>query len=115
MLYQRLRGWPNDLGEQLDEDGKPVFSLGRWGLPINFLAVVYGLAMAINLAWPRQDVYDPDGTNPALQYFALIILTLTAAGGLLAFTIKKRDYRRAIGILPEPATDAEAVADPIPA
>ena len=113
MLYQRLKGWPKVLGEQLDEDGKPVFSLGRWGLPINFLAVVYGLAMAINLAWPRQDVYDPDGTSPALQYFALIVLAVTAVGGLVAFTIKKRAYRRAIGILP--ATDAEPVTDPIPA
>jgi urea carboxylase system permease len=115
MLYQRLKGWPKTLGEQLDEDGKPVFSLGRWGLPINVLAVVYGLAMAVNLAWPRQDVYDPEGTSPVLQYFALIILTLTAVGGLVAFTIKKRDYRRAIGILPEPASDAEAAAEPIPA
>jgi hypothetical protein len=113
MLYQRLKGWPKHLGEQLDEDGKPVFSLGRWGLPINLLAVVYGLAMAVNLAWPRQDVYDPDGTSPALQYFALIILAFTAVGGLVAFTIKKRAYRQAIGILP--ASDAEAVADPVPA
>src|SRR6478752_2173016 len=46
MLYRRLKGWPTELGPQDDELGKPVFSLGRWGLPINILAVVWGLAMA---------------------------------------------------------------------
>ena len=35
MLYRRLKGWPKALGDQQDEDGKPVFSLGRWGLPMN--------------------------------------------------------------------------------
>ncbi len=121
MLYRRLKGWPKELGKQLDEDGKPVFTLGRWGLPVNIIAVVYGLGMAINLAWPRQDVYDPEGTNPALQFFALIILALAAIGGVVAFTIKKRDYRQAIGILPTPtptpapAHDVEAPIDePVP-
>jgi len=108
MLYRRLKGWPRELGEQVDEDGKPVFSLGRWGLPVNLLAVVYGLAMAINLAWPRQDIFDPEGTEPVLRYFALIVLGVTAVGGLVAFTAKKHAYREAIGLLP----DAPAGADP---
>ncbi|HEY5820424.1 MAG TPA: amino acid permease, partial [Propionibacteriaceae bacterium] len=98
MLYRRLKGWPRDLGTQLDEDGKPVFSLGKLGLPINIIAVVYGLVMAINLAWPRPEVFDPAGDSPALPFFPLIILGLTAVGGLVAFTIKKHDYRRAIGV-----------------
>jgi len=108
MLYRRLRGWPKDLGPQPDEDGKPVFSLGRWGLPINIVAVLYGLAMAINLAWPRQSVYDPSGSSPILQYFALIILAVTVVGGVIAFTVKKHDYRRAIGVLPQVVEEAEA-------
>ena len=101
MLYRRLRGWPSELGGQVDEGGRPVFSLGRWGLPVNALAVVYGLAMAINLAWPRQEIFDPEGTDPVLQYFALIVLAVTGLGGLVAFSMKKRAYRAAIGLRPD--------------
>ncbi|MCW2812414.1 MAG: amino acid permease [Friedmanniella sp.] len=109
MLYRRLRGWPTTLGPQNDETGRPAFSLGRWGLPVNIIAVVWGLAMAINLAWPRQDVYDPDGTSPVLQYFGLIVVGLTVLGGVVAFTLKKAAYRQAIGQLsgPVPGEDAE--------
>ena len=31
--------------------------MGRWGLPVNIFAVVWGALMALNLAWPRADVY----------------------------------------------------------
>ncbi len=104
MLYRRLKGWPAELGAQQDETGQPLFSLGRWGLPINVLAVVWGVAMAVNLAWPRQEVFDPEGTSPLLQYFALIILGLTAVGGVVAFNVKKRAYRAAIGYQPGAAS-----------
>ena len=90
MLYRRLKGWPAELGPQNDETGNPVFSLGRWGLPVNILAVVWGLAMAVNLAWPRQEVFDPDGTNVLLQYFALIIVALTLVGGSSLSTSRRR-------------------------
>ena len=115
MLYRRLRGWPKSLGEQLDEDGKPVFSLGRWGLPVNALAVAWGIFMTINLAWPRQAIYDPEGTNVVLQYFALIVLSVTALGGVIAYNVKKHDYRRAIGVLPSSHTEAEAEEAPVSA
>ncbi|MET0694299.1 MAG: amino acid permease [Propionibacteriaceae bacterium] len=108
MLYRRLKGWPTELGPQNDETGKPVFSLGRWGLPVNLLAVAWGLAMAINLAWPRQEVYDPEGTSPLLQYFGLIIVALALVGGVVAFNVKKRAYRLAIGHQPRPADTVEA-------
>ncbi len=100
MLYRRLTGWPAELGPQNDETGVPVFSLGRWGLAVNILAVVWGVAMAVNLAWPRQEVFDPEGTSPLLQYFALIILALTIVGGIVAFHVKKGAYRAAIGVKP---------------
>ncbi|PWJ53056.1 amino acid/polyamine/organocation transporter, APC superfamily [Quadrisphaera granulorum] len=106
MLYRRLKGWPKELGPQQDELGKPVFSLGRWGLPINVLAVLWGLAMAINLVWPRQEVYDPEGTSPVLQYFGVIFVALTAIGGYVAFTVKKKAYRAAIAGLPGSDTAA---------
>ena len=54
MLVKRLRGeWPKP-------DHGPHFSLGRWGLPVNIFAVVYGLAMTVNLALPRAEVYGSD-------------------------------------------------------
>lgn len=42
-LRARLKGWR--------PAGK--FSLGRWGLPVNVAALVYGVLAAINMAWPR--------------------------------------------------------------
>jgi hypothetical protein len=51
MLIKRLRGeWPRP------EHG-PYFNLGRWGLPINLFAVVYGTIVAFEIAWPRAAVY----------------------------------------------------------
>jgi urea carboxylase system permease len=51
MMLRRFRGeWPRP-------DHGPYFSLGRWGLPLNVVAVVYQVAVTINLAWPRPDIY----------------------------------------------------------
>ncbi len=51
MLRRRLRGeWPRP------EHG-PYFNLGRWGLPVNIFAVVYGTLIAFEIAWPRAAVY----------------------------------------------------------
>src|SRR6516162_5911633 len=44
ILRARLRGWPRT---------KAPFRLGRWGMLVNVLALVYGGAMLINFAWPR--------------------------------------------------------------
>ena len=112
MLVQRFRGWGKQFEGQLDEVGKPLFSLGRWGLAVNIIAVVYGIAMMVNLAWPRADVYDPAGESPVLQYFAIIFVGATVVLGAVAFAVKKKDYRRAIGHLPKnAAVDPAEVAD----
>ena len=37
---------------------KAPFSLGKWGLPVNVLAIAWGGGMLINMAWPRA------ATNP---------------------------------------------------
>jgi hypothetical protein len=44
ILLARLRGWPKT---------SAPFTLGRWGLLINVLGLLYGAAMLINFAWPR--------------------------------------------------------------
>jgi len=54
MLRLRLRGqWPRP------EHG-PYFNLGRWGLLVNVIAVVYGAVIAFEIAWPRAAVYGSD-------------------------------------------------------
>src|SRR5246127_4362009 len=54
LLIARLRHkWPSP-------DHGPYFSLGRWGLPVNVLAVIFQTGVMINLAWPRAAVYGND-------------------------------------------------------
>ncbi|RZL77643.1 MAG: amino acid permease, partial [Rhodococcus sp. (in: high G+C Gram-positive bacteria)] len=49
LLKKRLQGkWPP---KELAESG--YFTMGRWGLPVNIFAVLWGVGMALNLAWPR--------------------------------------------------------------
>ena len=49
LLRARLRGWPK---------AKAPFSLGRWAIPLNLVALAWGGGMLINFAWPRA------ATNP---------------------------------------------------
>ena len=44
ILRARARGWPRTAAP---------FRLGRWGMLVNILALIYGGAMIINFAWPR--------------------------------------------------------------
>ena len=56
ILLARLRGWPR-------EDAP--FKLGQWGLVVNILGLVWGLAMEINFLWPRNAAVG--GQNPPLS------------------------------------------------
>lgn len=81
LLVRRLRGtWGRPEGT--DETGAPLFSLGRWGLPVNAVAVVYGALMTVNLAWPRAAVYDPEGGHWYFQWFTVLFLGATVALGV---------------------------------
>jgi amino acid transporter len=44
LLRARLRGWPRT---------KAPFSLGKWGVPVNILAIAWGGGMLVNMMWPR--------------------------------------------------------------
>lgn len=100
MLWQRLRGaWPPaDLGK----DG--YFSMGRWGLLVNILAVVWGLGMAINLAWPRTSVYGGPWYN---TWGAFLYIGVIAAVGLIWYALRGV---RVIGILASHAATQEVPA-----
>ncbi|WP_225850150.1 amino acid permease [Streptomyces sp. HPF1205] len=89
-LVRRLRG---QLPSGTDESGKPLFSLGRWGVPVNALALVYGLAMAVNLAWPRAAVYDPAGGHWYFQWFSPLFVAGSLAVGLAWRTLRLRRAR----------------------
>lgn len=88
LLLKRLRGeWP-------DAGSTGYFTLGRFGLPVNILAVVWGGAMALNLAWPRPEVYG----EGAYAWVAFIFIGAIAGIGLLWFLLKGRHQ---LGTLPE--------------
>jgi len=98
MLHKRMRGeWPRP------EHG-PYFNLGRWGLPVNVFAVVYGTLVAFEIAWPRADVY---GAKWYFKYGAYEFIGASFIVGCLYYFMvqtKKRD-----------AVLAEHRADPMPA
>ncbi len=78
LLVQRLRSRRIGLPTGVDEDGRPLFTLGRWGIAVNTLAVAFQIGMAINLIWPRPEIYDLTGQSWWLQYSALLFI-----GGVL--------------------------------
>ncbi|WP_143673311.1 amino acid permease, partial [Streptomyces griseiscabiei] len=81
LLVRRLKGTLPTGGT--DETGRPLFSLGRLGIPVNALALVYGLFMTVNLAWPRADVYDPAGGHWYFQWFTVLFLVATVVLGVV--------------------------------
>jgi urea carboxylase system permease len=81
MLRLRMRGaWPRP------EHG-PYFNLGRWGLPVNLFAVVYGVIVAINIAWPRAAVY---GTHWYFKWAAVEFVGLSIIIGALYYHFVQR-------------------------
>ncbi|MFI7586880.1 amino acid permease [Spongisporangium articulatum] len=112
LLLRRFQGWPEVGAPQAKTaTGKELFRLGRWALPLNVLAVVWGVAMTINLAWPRRDVYNPDFVGPEhwyLQYFAFVFLGFTLLLGAVAYQVVKVQNQQVLDALdpdlnPEPA------------
>jgi len=91
MLLRKLRDRTLPRGQGL-RSGEPAaarghFSLGRAGLPVTLLAVLFGLFMTANVAWPRAAVYDPAGGHWYLQYFSLLFLAGALLLGGLAYRV----------------------------
>jgi urea carboxylase system permease len=85
MLKQRLRGqWP-----PADLAAGGYFTMGRWGLFINIVAVLWGAGMVLNLAWPREVIYGTPWYNTwgAFVYIAVILGT-----GLCWYAFKGRHH-----------------------
>jgi amino acid transporter len=59
IMRARTRGWPKI---------SAPFNLGRWGIVVNILALLYGGGMLVNFAWPRiASNPKPDQTAGALS------------------------------------------------
>ena len=64
LLVRRLQGWP----------GAPIkgrFALGRCGIAVNTLAVLWGIVTVLNMVWPRPE--QPD--EPWYEEFAALLFT----------------------------------------
>ena len=101
-----LKKWP------LKDDGsEPGFSLGKWGLPVNILAVLWGGAMTLNLVWPRPEIYN--SVPPFewyLQWGGVMFVAAVVVGGTLLYRLR---IRHRTGVLAEhAAAPAAATADP---
>ncbi|MFD7106144.1 APC family permease [Streptomyces celluloflavus] len=98
MLVKRLRGtWTPAKGK---------FSLGKFGLPVNILAVLWGAGMSLNLAWPRAVVYNATGPQHwYLRWGAFLFIGIVGLGG---FTYYWFVQRKRTGVLAGHA----ALADP---
>jgi urea carboxylase system permease len=98
LLYRRLHGWPTRGGSRV----KGLFALGWWGVPVNVLAVLWGLITAVNMGWPREDVY---GTVWYQRYAALLFTAvLFAAGGLYYLFVQQHKERAKLTLEPLPTT-----------
>ncbi|MFI6053390.1 APC family permease [Streptomyces violascens] len=100
MLVQRLRGgWTSATDH---------FSLGRLGLPVNILAVLWGTAMTVNLLWPRAEVYNATGPQHwYLRWGGVLFVGVVAVGGFTYYWFVQRQKtgvlaEHAIGEPPEP-------------
>jgi amino acid transporter len=99
LLIARLRGkWPTPVHG-------PYFNLGRWGLAVNLLAVVFQIGVMVNLAWPRPAVYGAD--HWYFQWGAFVFTGLLGGVGVIYYVAKLRG--RPASVL------AEHRASPVPA
>jgi amino acid transporter len=85
LLKKRLQGhWPPP---DLKEGG--YFTMGKWGLPVNIFAVLWGVTMSINLAWPRVAIYGEPWFN---TWGAFVYIGLILGLGLLWYGLKGRHH-----------------------
>lgn len=85
-LIARLRGW------------RPAgaFTLGRWGLPVNVVALGYGVLAIIDMVWPRSP------NDPWFSNYGMIITTAGVFALGVVYMVVARPYDRGTS----PAGDA---------
>jgi amino acid transporter len=63
----------------------PYFSLGRLGLPVNVIAVLWGLFVVVNIGWPRSEIYGSDRWGRFAAPLATLALFVPGATYFLLF------------------------------
>jgi amino acid transporter len=112
MLVRRFQGrWPTP-------DHGPYFSMGRWGLPVNIVAVIFQVLVVINLMWPRVAIYNAIGApHWYLKWAAVLFVGVVyIIGFIYYFTVQVKkppevlaEHRADIPLttpVPAPAGDA---------
>jgi urea carboxylase system permease len=99
LLLRRLRGsWKQEPG---------YFSLGKFGTIVNAGAVAWGIAVAVNIAWPRNEIYNPaDPHHWYLQWAGVVGVGAVIVIGLAWYALVQRHR---IGVLAEHRASAEPV------
>ncbi|MEO7124366.1 MAG: amino acid permease [Lacisediminihabitans sp.] len=112
LLVRRIQGWTRDKEQGVDETGAPLFSMGRWAIPLNTVAVVFQLLMVINLAWPRSAIYDLTGHSWWLQWSAILFIgaTLVVGGIYYRFTHRTHLVLRKVATSANPHVVATEIA-----
>jgi len=118
ILRARLRGWPGRGGGAR----LAPFRLGRWGILVNVLGLVYGGAMLINFAWPRVASNPKPNQTAGLLSLGLGFLNgipilwsvaiFIALLGAIYYLIVGRTKAFAPVIAPSPDDDVPAVSGP---
>ena len=92
VIRARTRGWPRT---------PAPFSLGKWGIPITTVGIIYGAGMLVNFAWPRASTNPtPNETNKLLDFhwnwlndrpiFWTVVITVTLVGAVYFFLVQRR-------------------------
>lgn len=73
----------------VDPDAR--FTLGKWGIPVNILALIWSSFMVINVSWPRTATYGTEWYN---QYAAWIYTAGLICVGVFIYYLKARKRER---------------------
>jgi urea carboxylase system permease len=85
----QLKNRLTSASNKIDTDAR--FTLGKWGLPINILALMWSSFMVINVSWPRTATYGTEWYN---QYAAWIYTAGLIGVGVLIYYLKARKRER---------------------
>lgn len=99
LFRARFGGWPAR---------KAPFSLGRWGMPTNLLAIIWGGSMLINFAWIRGATNPGLGLGPSWlsnkPIFEVLLLAIFALGAVYySLAVRNRTAPSAAPIRPAAA------------
>ncbi|KAA9164040.1 amino acid permease [Amycolatopsis acidicola] len=103
MLVKRFKGqWPGP-------DHGPYFNLGKFGLPLNIIAVVFQTIVLVNLVWPRAEIYGDSAWYYRWGAFVFVGVMFLAGTGIYLYLDKKnrRQAGESDGVAREPLTPVE--------